>query len=444
MRKKQMNFIQKLALNYSHRTMNASLEKNFKVHLHSKEKAPNPAKNTMLYAHIPFCHTFCPYCSFHKYAYDENLAKAYFQSLRAELEGIKAKGFDFGTMVVGGGTTLINENELLRTLELCKKLFNIKEISCETDPNHIEPRKLERFKGLIDRLSCGVQSFDDEILKKVARYAKFGSGKELQSKLEKAIGILPIFSIDLIFNFPFQSKEQLLSDLNAAKQLAPQQITTYPLMKSKLTKEAISKALGVSFKDNEFEFYRVICDFFKDYARNNAWSFSLQKDSLNDEYVSTYSEYVGVGSGAFSFLGGELLINAFNLKDYATLIKEKSNANIASVGFHRKEIIRYIFLTQMFAGELNIAKFNAEFGCLLEKELKFELLGLKMAGALVQENGILKSTDFGRYLFVVLMKDFYTGMDIVRAVFRDDARLKNKDFIDIMSEQNLTNAAFVE
>ena len=200
----------------------------------------------------------------------------------------------------------------------------------------------------------------------------------------------------------------------------------------------------MSFKDNEFKFYRVICDFFKDYARNNAWSFSLQKDSLNDEYVSSYHEYVGVGSGAFSFLGGELLINAFNLKDYTTLIKEKSNANIASVAFHRKEIMRYIFLTQMFAGELNIAKFNAEFKCSLENELKFELLGLKMAGAVVQENGALKCTDFGRYLFVVLMKDFYTGMDIVRAVFRDDTRLKNRDFIDIMSEKNLSNASFAE
>ena len=61
-------------------------------------------------------------------------------------------------------------------------------------------------------------------------------------------------------------------------------------------------------------------------------------------------------------------------------------------------------------------------------------MGLKLAGAVVKEGGVLKCTDFGRYLFVVLMKDFYTGMDIVRAVFRDEARLKNRDFIDIMNE----------
>ncbi|EOD4834474.1 coproporphyrinogen III oxidase family protein, partial [Campylobacter upsaliensis] len=220
-----MNFFQNLALKYSHIMMQKALKKNLKVELLKEPQAKiAKEKSYMLYAHIPFCHTFCPYCSFHKYYYDENLAKNYFQSLRKELQIIKDKGFNFNAMYVGGGTTLINEEELLRTLELCKKLFDIKEISCESDPNHIDPKKLTMFKGLIDRLSCGIQSFDDETLKKVARYHKFGSSEVLQEKIAKALGILPIFSIDLIFNLPTQSKEQLLNDLNIAKKLSPQQI----------------------------------------------------------------------------------------------------------------------------------------------------------------------------------------------------------------------------
>ncbi|EDP6863457.1 coproporphyrinogen III oxidase, partial [Campylobacter upsaliensis] len=63
-----------------------------------------------------------------------------------------------------------------------------------------------------------------------------------------------------------------------------------------------------------------------------------------------------------------------------------------------------------------------------------ELKALKMCGAIKKEGDILKSCEFGKYLFMVLMKDFYAGMDLVRAVFRDDARLKNKNFIDIMRE----------
>ena len=430
-----MNFFQNLALKYSHIMMQQSLTKNFKIELLKEPQAKvAKEKSYMLYAHIPFCHTFCPYCSFHKYYYDENLAKNYFESLREELKIIKAQGFNFNAMYVGGGTTLINEEELLKTLELCKKLFDIKEISCESDPNHIEPEKLAMFKGLIDRLSCGIQSFDNETLKKVARYNKFGSSEILQEKISKALGILPIFSIDLIFNLPSQSKEQLLNDLEIAKKLSPQQITTYPLMKSNLTKDNIAKSLGVSFKDNEFEFYKIICEFFKDYTQNNAWSFSLEKNKLNDEYVSSHHEYLGVGSGAFSFLDGELLINAFNLNTYTNLIKEKKNANIAKANFAQKERLKYVFLTEIFSGKIDLKDFNHNLKCDLEKELFIELNALKMCGAVKKENGTLKTSEFGKYLFMVLMKDFYTGMDLVRAVFRDDARLKNKNFIDIMSE----------
>ncbi|MCR6570532.1 coproporphyrinogen III oxidase family protein [Campylobacter insulaenigrae] len=431
-----MNFLQKIALSYSHKAMQKSLENGFNVQLlkNGQEKKNNPKKSYMLYAHIPFCHTFCPYCSFHKYYYDENLAKQYFESLREEIKQIKLKGFDFTSMYVGGGTTLINEEELAKTLELCKKLFNIKEISCETDPNHIEPEKLKMFKGLIDRLSCGVQSFDDDILKKVARYNKFGSSKELQEKLSKAIGILPVMSLDLIFNFPSQTQEQLLKDLEIAKNLKPQQITTYPLMKSNLTKDNIAKTLGVSFQDNEFKFYNIIVDYFKDYERNNAWSFSLEKSSFNDEYVSSHHEYLGVGSGAFSFLDGELLINAFNLNDYSKLIKEKQNANIAKANFSKKEIIKYIFLTEMFAGKIEIDQLNRTLDCNIKKDLFIELLGLKASKALIQNQNTLQVSEFGRYLFMVLMKDFYTGMDLVRAVFRDDKRIKNKEHINIMHE----------
>ncbi|TXE88179.1 coproporphyrinogen III oxidase family protein [Campylobacter volucris] len=431
-----MNFLQKITLAYSHKAMQRSLKNSFNVKLlkTGQDKKANLNKSYMLYAHIPFCHTFCPYCSFHKYYYDENLAKRYFKSLREEIKQIKDKGFDFSSMYVGGGTTLINEAELAKTLELCKKLFSIKEISCETDPNHIEPKKLEIFKGLIDRLSCGIQSFDNDILKKVARYHKFGSSEQLQEKLSKAIGILPVMSLDLIFNFPSQTKEQLLKDLQIAKNLKPQQITTYPLMKSNLTKDNIAKTLGVSFEDNEFEFYKIIVDFFKDYERNNAWSFSLEKSSLNDEYVSSHHEYLGVGSGAFSFLDGELLINAFNLNDYSRLIKEKQNANIAKANFSKKEIIKYVFLTEMFTGKIEIDKFNKTLECDLEKDLFIELLGLKLNKAIKKENNTLYISEFGRYLFMVLMKDFYTGMDLVRAVFRDDKRLQDKEHINIMQE----------
>ncbi len=428
-----MPIIQDVAKKYAHFCMQNSIKSAFKVNLTQSEIRPSAGKKYMLYMHIPFCHTLCPYCSFHKYLYDGSLADAYFTALRTELEIIKARGFDFDEMVVGGGTTLINEPQLIKTLELCKKLFSIQSISCETDPNHIEPAILADFRGLITRLSCGVQSFDDDILRKIARYEKFGSGAILAQKLQKANGILPILSIDLIFNFPNQREETLRNDLKMAKSIAPQQITTYPLMQSNLTKNHIKNALGKADTDNEYAFYRVICEEFRDYAQNNAWSFGIGDCTLNDEYVSTHHQYLGVGSGAFSFIDNALFINAFNLADYCEGIKSRGSANIARVDFTKRDILRYLFLSELFAGNIDTEAFLRANGYDLQKELWAEILGLKLSGAITQRGKTLYCTDFGRYLCVLLMKDFYAGMDIVRAVFREGVKLKNKHgIINIM------------
>ena len=430
------NIVEKFAINYASSSMQKSLYNSLNIDILDTKinKTPKSNVNYMLYAHFPFCHTFCPYCSFHKYHYEQELAKIYFENLREEMRQVKEAGFNFTSLYVGGGTTLINEEELEKTLILAKDLFNIKQISCESDPNHIDPTSLKRFVGLIDRLSVGVQSFDDETLKKVARYEKFGSSKILQKRLKDALGILPIMSLDLIFNLPNQTKDELLNDIKIAKQIAPEQVTFYPLMKSPLTRNAIAKSLGVSNKDNEREFYEIICENFSDYYQNNAWAFSRKNTNLKDEYVGSHHEYLGIGSGAFSFLNGELLINAFNLLDYGRAIKSHQSPVIARCGFGKKERLKYIFLTELFDGGVNIDKYNKFNQTNIKKELFIELSLLKAVGGIYESNGIIRSSQFGNYICVVLMRDFYAGMDKVRAIFKDDARIKQSKNLHIMQE----------
>lgn len=442
------HFIQNFAKSYAHNTMEKSLYNSLNINiLNSKEikRTPQLEKKYMLYVHVPFCHTFCSYCSFHKYYYNEDVCKKYFIALREELKQIKEAGYEFSSMYVGGGTTLINENELLKTLELSKELFDISEISCESDPNHIEPTNLSRFKGLVDRLSVGVQSFNNEVLKKIGRYDKFGSQEILIEKLHNATGVLPILSLDLIFNFPHQSKEQLLSDIDIAKSINPEQITFYPLMKSPLTRDIIAKSLGVSAKDNEELFYNIIKEEFKDYNSNNAWAFSKNSTNLCDEYVGSNHEYLGAGSGAFSFLDGRLLINAFNLEDYENSVYSHKSPVIATCNFTRSERLKYIFLTELFDGKVDIVKFNQQNGANLKRELFFELKLLKLVNAVYEENGMIKPTRFGSYLCLILMKDFYIGMDKVRAIFKDDAKIKSSKILNIMQsyevkDQDTTSA----
>ena len=433
------NIIERFAINYAHNTMQKSLYNGLNIDILDKKYVKTPRENTeyMLYAHVPFCHTFCPYCSFHKYHYEQELAKIYFENLRQEMRQVKAAGFDFGSLYVGGGTTLINEPELEKTLKLAKDLFSIEDISAESDPNHISPESLSRFDGLIDRLSVGVQSFDNETLKRVGRYEKFGSAEETKRKLEQTLGKIPVISLDLIFNLPNQTKEQLINDINVAKSISPQQITFYPLMKSELTRENIARSLGVSNVDNEREFYEIIVSEFakSDYRQSNAWAFSNEKSAdLRDEYVGSNLEYVGVGSGAFSFLDGELVINAFNLLDYGRKIKGRQSPVIAKCAFSKKERLKYTFLTRLFDGAVDIKTYNEQNDANINKDLFVELSLLKLVNAIYEENGVIKPTFFGKYICVVLMRDFYAGMDKVRAIFKDDAKIKRSKILRIMSE----------
>ncbi|ASM35575.1 coproporphyrinogen III oxidase [Campylobacter sputorum subsp. bubulus] len=441
-----MNIGKEFAINYAHNKMQKALYNGLNIDMLDKplQKTPKENINYMLYMHVPFCHTFCPYCSFHKYRYDEEVSKKYFINLRKEMQTIKDKGFDFSSLYVGGGTTLINEDELLKTLEMAKQLFNIKTVSCESDPSHISPQSLQKFVGIIDRLSVGVQSFDNEILKKVARYEKFGSKDVLIEKLNKAVGILPILSIDLIFNLPFQTEEILREDIRIVKSINPEQFTFYPLMKSPLTRDSIAKTLGVSNEDNEYKFYKIICEEFKDLHKSNAWAFSKQKYDMNDEYVGSNHEYVGIGSGAFSFLNGELLINAFDLNDYGNFINSNTQPVIAKCSFNKKDKIRYLFLTELFDGSINISKFNKANDTFLTKELFMELFLLKLVNAIYEKDGMIYVTEFGSYLCLVLMKEFYTGMDKVRATFKDNNKIKNVKTLRIMEQadapiQNVAN-----
>ena len=433
------NIIERFAVNYAHNTMQKSLYNGLNIDILDKKYVKTPRENTeyMLYAHVPFCHTFCPYCSFHKYHYEQELAKIYFENLRQEMRQVKAAGFDFGSLYVGGGTTLINEPELEKTLKLAKDLFSIEDISAESDPNHISPESLSRFDGLIDRLSVGVQSFDNETLKRVGRYEKFGSAEETKRKLEQTLGKIPVISLDLIFNLPNQTKEQLINDINVAKSISPQQITFYPLMKSELTRENIARSLGVSNVDNEREFYEIIVSEFakSDYRQSNAWAFSNEKSAdLRDEYVGSNLEYVGVGSGAFSFLDGELVINAFNLLDYGRKIKGRQSPVIAKCAFSKKERLKYTFLTRLFDGAVDIKTYNEQNDANINKDLFVELSLLKLVNAIYEENGVIKPTFFGKYICVVLMRDFYAGMDKVRAIFKNDAKIKRSKVLRIMSE----------
>lgn len=391
--------------------------------------APLEGHKYLLYAHIPFCHTLCSYCTFHRFLFKEHTARAYFVNLRKEMDYVKALGYDFHSMYVGGGTTTILEDELIKTLEHAKKLFPaIKEISCETDPQVITTQQFKNLEGLVDRMSIGVQSFNDDILKLSDRYEKFGSGEQIFERIQYAQELFPTCNVDMMFGFRGQTEEVLANDMAKALELNPRQLTTYPLMVTSQTRKSVKNVIaadGIQLADQ----YRLITEMLlPKYNQLTSWSFGRTHDEGFDEYVVDYDEYLGVGSGAFSFLDDSLYINTFSLRRYNERISAGQTGVERRRKFDEHAIMQYRLMLGLFSHRLSRKYFRDVHGVNVDRALFKEMMGLRIAGAIKDDPNDpdrIIVTEAGKYLGLVMMKAFYSAMDNVRAELR--APLKAED-----------------
>ena len=390
---------------------------------------PQEGHQYMLYAHVPFCHTLCTYCTFHRFLFKEWKAREYFKNLRREMDYVKALGYDFTAMYVGGGTTTILEDELIKTLEHAKKLFpSIKEISCETDPQVITTPQFRNLQGIVDRMSIGVQSFNDDILKLSDRYEKFGSGEQIFERLQYAQELFPVCNIDMMLGFRGQSLDVLHDDMEKIVKLNPRQTTTYPLMVTSQTRQSVkgtTAATGIELADQ----YRCILDTFGNrYRQLTSWTFGQTNNEGFDEYVVDHDEYLGVGSGAFSFLNNSLYVNTFSLRRYGERIAAGNTGVERRREFDKHAIMQYRLMLGLFSHRLSRKYFREVHGINVDRYLMKEMLGLRISGAIKDDPNDpdrIIVTDAGKFLGLVMMKAFYAAMDQVRAELR--APLREED-----------------
>ena len=159
---------------------------------------PEPGKRYMLYMHVPFCQRLCPYCSFNRFPYSEERARPYYQNLRREMLMLAEMGYDFDSLYVGGGTPTIMIDELCKTIDLARETFSIKEVSSETNPNHLIEPYLEKLEGRVQRLSVGVQSFDDDLLRQMDKKERETLTELLDEEIRHKIDLIDSFDEEQI------------------------------------------------------------------------------------------------------------------------------------------------------------------------------------------------------------------------------------------------------
>ena len=315
----------------------------------------NDEKQRLLYLHVPFCEELCPYCSFHRVTFQEPLTRRYFQALRREIKIYHEKGYKFEGIYVGGGTPTVLINELAETLNLARELFPIKDISVETNPNHLTSEKIKILQKCgIKRLSVGVQTFNNEMLQKIGRYEKYGSGEEIAERLKSTQGYFHTLNADMIFNFPGQTAEMLEADIDILLKLNMDQVTFYPLMVSASTQEIMQKTVGgVDFSGEEKLYKLIVRRMGKNYDFSSAWCFS-RKASLIDEYVVEFEEYAGLGSGAIGYMHGTCYSNTFDIEKYITDLEKEKLPLQAARKFDLHDQMRYDFLMKLFSTKLDV------------------------------------------------------------------------------------------
>ena len=375
----------------------------------------------LLYVHVPFCELLCPYCSFNRFPFREEAARRYFRALREEMRMVADLGYRFSAMYIGGGTPTVMVDELVRIIALARELFEIGDVSTETNPNHLVDDVLSLLEGQVQRLSVGVQSLDDDLLQQMRRHDKYGSARQILKGLEAARGRLPTFNVDMIFNLPSLTDEILERDLQLLIDHGADQITYYPLMVSPAVERPLEQALGkVDYGREERQYRRISRRLSQHYRPTSAWAFSRQQVSLIDEYIVDHDEYVGIGSGSFSYLGGEIYANTFSLGNYAAAIEQGRLSVDARMRLRRRDQLRYRLMMDLFGLRLDVRAFERANGIGVRRGLRQEYLFLKAAGAFSRDDAdALELSETGRYLLVVMMREFFIGVNGIRDLARE-------------------------
>jgi len=372
-----------------------------------------------LYIHIPFCRTLCPFCCFNRYLFREDKARQYFGQLKRELDLYIEKGFTFSDFYFGGGTPTILMDELESFIDYLKVNVNVKRISLETTPREVTRENVSRLKAAgINRLSIGVQSFDDDIVKVMGR--PFGPSEEMKQRALLAQGEFDTVNIDFVFNFPGQTIAQLKADVKAFKELKIDQATFYPLMASPHKKSALERRFNQVDISEEKRFYDVILNelYADDYTASTVWCFS-RGERMIDEYIIDFDDYIGIGAGSVSIVGGNFYVNTFSLDRYGELISQDKLPVVGWRKLTEKENQRYYLLTKLFGMELDSDKFHQRFGAGIEKKLSAELLFLKLFGLAEGEDKI-RVTRKGMYPVSVMMREFFTSLNNLREIYIEE------------------------
>ena len=287
-----------------------------------------------IYIHIPFCKSRCLYCDFYSTTRLDR-QKAYIESLLSEIV-LRRDYLNCATIesvYIGGGTPSVLDTadieRLLKTIESNFEISTTAEITMEGNPGDLTADKLHKLKEAgVNRLSIGIQSFQDRHLKLLGR--RHDAATAIRSvAMAKEAGFWNI-SIDLIYGIPQQTMEELRADLETALSLSVGHISCYNLTfedGTALTRMLASGTVDQQDEQTLCEMAEVICRTLTTagYIRYEVSNYC--KPNLHSHHNSAYWHhipYMGAGAAAHSFDGKSRQWNVSDLDEYISGIQARN------------------------------------------------------------------------------------------------------------------------
>lgn len=344
-----------------------------------------------VYIHIPFCKTICSYCDFCKIYYDKKYINSYLDYLEKEILS-RYKGEVIDTIYIGGGTpSSLDYNELIRLFEIIKifKVSNNLEYSIESNVECLDEDKISLFKEYgINRVSLGVQSFDDKILKELNRHHTKDDVFKVVSLLKKYD--INNINIDLIYGVS-DDIYKVNKDIDLFLELDIPHISCYSLIIEDGTNFSNMNRNYID-SDKEYQMYLMIEDKLVKNGYNHYEISNYCRDGYQSNHNINYWKngyYYGFGLGSVSYIDNYRISNTKSLTKYLKgIFGYENNYEDTFIQMENE-----MMLGLRLINGVNIDKFYSKYG--IDIRDKFDIYDLIDEGKLVIENGYIKiSSDY--------------------------------------------------
>ncbi|MFG6121117.1 radical SAM family heme chaperone HemW [Thalassobacillus sp. B23F22_16] len=370
-----------------------------------------------VYIHIPFCQQICHYCDFTKFFYNERLADDYLNALEKEIKSyIPEKKIAPRTIFVGGGTpTALSREQLKKLLIIIDRYHDIaacSEYTFEANPGDLDEEKVKLLKAYgVNRISLGVQVFDDRMLEKIGRLHKV---KDVYTNIDRLLNAgLTNISIDLIYALPGQTVEQFEQTVDEALRFDLPHYSSYSLQiepKTVFYQRYKKGKLRKPPEESEAAMYELLQKKMMAKGKKQYEISNFAEPGFESKHNMTYwnnEYYFGFGAGAHGYLPGKRIVNIRPLPAYIKQAEENGRPVLHEEPIGRREQIEEeLFLGLRKTEGVDLNNFEVKYGNKFEQVYGDILPYLKERQLIVIADDKIALTEKGRLLGNEVFQEF--------------------------------------